>query len=423
MNRISNIKVLYFNDWLIGSWQVQKIHAQEFLGAFNKQPDIEVFPFPKIPATENGDIHIKVERHFLNFTKQFIKRATPFFLKGTLDEISCTKNRFKIQNYINKIEPDLIIARHNANFSPLLYKLTNLKQPLILEINALITHDLARANHRIPTKVSRLEKDVIRKSDAVFSVCRGTSEMIKELGADPQKVFTVPNGVDPNKFSPRPKLEQLCNKYGLSGNSVIGYVGGFVKGKSEPRDVLCMLEAFKIAKMNCEVPVKMLMIGKMEEEYLWKEIKRFGIADSVVFTGLIEHACLPEFMNLIDIAVAPYFERHIRYGSPVKLFEYMAMEKPTIIPKVGQPARILKNWETAVLIKPESPSSMAKALLMLIRNTFERKKIGRNARRLILSKYTWEHNARNIANICHLVLEKEPLGVNDTSVSEMLQPQ
>jgi len=93
-----------------------------------------------------------------------------------------------------------------------------------------------------------------------------------------------------------------------------------------------MLEAFKIAKSNCEVPVKMLMIGKMDEEYLWKEIKRIGIIDSVVFTGLIDHDNLPEYMNLIDIAVAPYFERHLKYGSPVKLFEYLAMEKPTIIP-------------------------------------------------------------------------------------------
>ncbi len=356
MNRFSNIKVLYFNDWLKGSWQVQKIHAREFLGAFKKQPGIEVFPFPQIPFSGNGGTHNKIERHFLNLTKQFIKRATPFFLKGALDQISYTKKRFIIQNYINKIEPEIIIARHSANFFPLLYMFSNLKQPLILEINAIVTHDLALANLRIPTKVARIEKDVIRKANAVFSVCKDTSEMIKEMGADPQKVFTVPNGVDPNKFSPRPKLKQLCDKYGLPGNTVIGYVGGYVKGEPEPRDVIGMLEAFKIAKSNCEVPVKMLMIGKMDEEYLWEEIKRIGITDSVVFTGLIDHACLPEYMNLIDIAVAPYFERHIRYGSPVKLFEYLAMEKPTIIPEVGQPARILKNRETAILIKPESPT-------------------------------------------------------------------
>jgi len=48
---------------------------------------------------------------------------------------------------------------------------------------------------------------------------------------------------------------------------------------------------------------------------------------------------------------------------------------------------------------------MAEAMLMLIRNTFKGKIIGRNARRLILDRYTWDHNAHNIANICRSVLK------------------
>ena len=60
-------------------------------------------------------------------------------------------------------------------------------------------------------------------------------------------------------------------------------------------------------------------------------------------------------------------------------------------------------------MEPESPDSMAEGLLTLIHDVSLREKIGENARKLILNKYTWEHNAKNIANICCLTLEKQRL--------------
>jgi len=407
MNNFPNIKVLYFNDWLKGSWQVQKIHAQEFLEAFQTQPGIQVYAFPQIPTSKNRNSYDKRKEQFLDLAKQFIKRVTPSFLKWILDQASLRKNNFQIIRYINKMEPDLIIARHNGNFFPIIYELTKLKQPLILEINGLVTHDLALANIEVPLRIAQLERDIIRGSDALFTVSRAISEMIKEIGIDLERIFTVPNGVDPNKFSPSPKSEDLCLKYGLSKNLVIGYVGGFVKREPEGRDVLGMLDAFKIAEMKSQVPLKMFMVGRMDEEYLWKEIKRIGITDSVVFTGLIDHSQVAQFINLIDIAVAPYQEKHIKYRSPVKLFEYMAMEKPVVVPGVGQPAKLLTDGRSAMFAEPESPESMANAFNRLIHDAALRRSIGRNARKLILDKYTWEHNARNIANICRLVFGGE----------------
>lgn len=409
MNISSNIKVLYLNVWLKGDWQVQKIHALEFLEAFQRQPGIQVFAFPQISTSKKESIHDKRKKQFLDLTKQFIKRTTPSFLKWVIDKISYKKNSFKIINYINKLQPDLMIVRHNAIFFPIMHNLLKPNLPLILEANSLVTQDLALANIKVPSRISKLEKDIIHRSDALFTVCRPISETIKDMGVDPEKIFTIPNGVNPTKFSPQPKSDELCTKYGLSKSIVVGYVGGFVKGQPEGRDVLGMLEAFKIAQNRSESPLKMLMVGRMDEECLWKEIKKIGIDNSVVFTGLIDHSQVPQFINLIDIAVAPYLERHLKYRSPIKLFEYMAMEKPTIIPRIGQAAEILTNNETAVLVKPESPISMAEALLRLLQNKFLRKNIGRNARKLILDKYTWEHNARNIANICHLVLKKHRL--------------
>lgn len=409
MKNYPNIKVLYFNDWLRGSWQVQKIHAQEFLEAFKRQPGIRVFTFPQISKSTKKHKYYKRKDRFLNLTKQIITGNIPLFLKWILDEASFRKNNLQIMRYINKIKPDLIIARHNGSFFPIIYNLTRLKQPLILEVNDLVTHDLAIANVKVPSRIARLETDIICQASALFAVSRDIAERIKEMGVEQKKIFVVPNGVDPIKFTPQPKPDELCAKYGLLNSIVIGYVGGFVVREPEGRDVLGMLEAFKIAKMKSPLSLKMLMVGKMDEEYLREKIKKLGITDSIIFTGHIEHSDVPRYINIIDIAIAPYLKKHLTSRSPIKLFEYMSMEKLVIIPKVGQPAEILINKKTAVLVEPESPDSMAEGLLTLIDDASLREKIGRNARKLILEKYTWEHNARNIANICRLVFEKQQL--------------
>ena len=47
MKKVPNMKVIYLNNWFLGSWQVQKIHAQEFINAFNNQKGVQVFTYPK----------------------------------------------------------------------------------------------------------------------------------------------------------------------------------------------------------------------------------------------------------------------------------------------------------------------------------------------------------------------------------------
>ncbi len=47
MNKAPDMKVIYLNNWLSGSWQVQKIHAQEFINAFKHQKGLQVFTYPR----------------------------------------------------------------------------------------------------------------------------------------------------------------------------------------------------------------------------------------------------------------------------------------------------------------------------------------------------------------------------------------
>ncbi len=400
MNKARDMKVIYLNDWLSGSWQVQKIHAQEFINAFKHQKGLQVFTYPRNKVINLRSKAVNGNKIITDIGKAIFKKFAPNFIKYKIGKLLEDRELINIKKEISYINPDIILVRHNLSYLPIIEELFRFEVPIILEVNGLVQNYADWTNLENSKKILENERKIVNQVHALCCVSHNIGESIKLIGTDPKKIFVVPNGADPSKFFPHKKSDKLCKKYDLEGKIVIGYVGGFVNDKSEGRDVIGMLKAFQIAEKRAKIPIKLLMAGRMDENCLNHTINELKLDDFVAFTGLIEHDRLPKIMNLIDIAVAPYFEKHLKDGSPMKLFEYMAMEKPVIIPGVGQVSEIIKNMESGVLVEAENMLSLADALSMLIRDDNLREKIGRNARSLIKKKYTWEHNAMRIAKVC-----------------------
>ena len=403
------MKVIYLNNWISGSWQVQKIHALELINAFENQEGLQVFTYPKnngLNISNKTDIWNK---RILDSGKKIIKKFAFDFIRCKTEKLLENKTLLYIKNEIKYLNPDVILLRHNLVYFPMIDELLRFQVPIILEVNGLVKNDADAINLVDPEAILQNEKKIVNQVDALCCVSHNIGESIKLMGVDPKKIFVVPNGVDPLKFHPHKKSAKLCKKYDLEGKIVIGYVGGFENNNSEGRDVISMLKAFQIAEKSTTIPIKLIMAGRMDVNFLKQVIKKLGIGNLVIFTGFIEHDKVPKVMNLIDIAVAPYFEKRLIDASPMKLFEYMAMEKPVIIPGVGQVSEIIDNMESGVLVEVENVLSLADALSMLIKNDKLREKIGKNARRLIKKKYTWEHNAMKIAEVCQLAFNSKTL--------------
>jgi len=86
----------------------------------------------------------------------------------------------------------------------------------------------------------------------------------------------------------------------------------------------------------------------------------------------------------------PYF------GSPTKLFEYLAMERPVVASRLGQMSELLVDGQTAILVEPGDPSELARAILRLSNDEELRLRVGASARSLVVSGHTWRHNAARV---------------------------
>jgi glycosyltransferase involved in cell wall biosynthesis len=99
--------------------------------------------------------------------------------------------------------------------------------------------------------------------------------------------------------------------------------------------------------------------GALEDE-LRQEARALGIADRVVFTGFTKDT--RAWQTLLDIQVFP----SLWEGTPLTLFEAMAMARPIIATHVDGLGEVLDHDVTALLVSDKDPGALADALTALL---------------------------------------------------------
>ena len=125
-------------------------------------------------------------------------------------------------------------------------------------------------------------------------------------------------------------------------------------------------------------------------------------------TGLIPQAQGPEYLAACDILVNPTIPNPDGtpfFGSPTKLFEYMAMGKGIVASDLDQMSEILRDGETALLIEPNNIEAVADAMHKLVNNKELREKLGRNAREEVCKNYTWKMHTQKIIDALYLMMK------------------
>jgi glycosyltransferase involved in cell wall biosynthesis len=155
-----------------------------------------------------------------------------------------------------------------------------------------------------------------------------------------------------------------------------------------------------IREIPATVPLRFLFVGSGS---LHGEVERLLQAERasgrVIFTGAVEHDQVPVLLDACDILVAPHVplaDGSDFFGSPTKIFEYMAMGKAIVASRLGQIGEVLTNNETALLVTPAGVNDLADAIVRLVNSEGIRARLGENARRVAVQEHTWTHNAQRV---------------------------
>ncbi len=248
--------------------------------------------------------------------------------------------------------------------------------------------------------VRAIERYNIDRASKIVVVSDVLKQFLLKQGVESSKIIVQPNAVDTDKFSPNIKGDSIREYYDIAPEQkVLGFIGTF----GEWHGVLVLARA--IVAFYDKHPeeigqTQFLLIG---DGILLSEVKNIisdsKYQDNVIFTGLIEQEKAPEYLAACDILLSPHVnnpDKSTFFGSPTKLFEYMAMGKGIIASAVGQIADILTDGENAILLPSGDVQLLAEKMFFLVENDNYRQKIGKNARQLVEEKYTWRIYRDNI---------------------------
>jgi len=228
-------------------------------------------------------------------------------------------------------------------------------------------------------------------ADAVVTLSDTMRADILARGAREDRVIVVPNAVDVDRFTPRPRDDALAARLGLpDGVPVLGYVSSFTGYEG----IRYLVEAAAILRDRGR-PLRVLLVGDGEDrEALEARTRDLGLDDgTVVFTGRVPHDEVLAYYCLIDVFVVPRTaDRVSRLVTPLKPYEAMALERALIVSGVDALREIVVDGETGLVFEPEDAASLADTVEPLLEDPDARRRLGRQAREWVVAHRTWRQN-------------------------------
>ncbi len=218
-----------------------------------------------------------------------------------------------------------------------------------------------------------------------------------------EKFDILPNGVNIKYFSPQPKDLQLIHKYQLDKKKIILFVGA-LDSAHYFKGVNYLIKAFE--NLNRD-DVKLIIVGEGDLKKAYQEMATsFGLQNNVVFTGYIPDEELVRYYNLCDIFVLPSIDKSEAFG--MVLLEAMSCSKPVIATDLAGVRKVVTQKVNGLLVKPKNAQQLTNKINLLLDNPQSGKLYGKNGRKAVEEKYSWENITKQLIKIYNLKNEVLP---------------
>jgi glycosyltransferase involved in cell wall biosynthesis len=233
----------------------------------------------------------------------------------------------------------------------------------------------------------------LRRLDAIVTISDALRRDVVQLVGDPNRVVVEHDGVDLSRVS-RLTREAARNQLGLTdvAGPLVVYTGRAIAGKGV--DVL--LEA---APRIAELAGAVVIVGRVyEPEYLQHA------SDAVRFVGFVPPAAVADYLAAADVLVLPTTPSlpYAEYTSPLKLFEYMAAERPIVASDLPVLREVLRDGENALLYPPDDATALASAVERAWSDASLAQRLAAKALEDV-DTYSWDSRAKRIVDLLERV--------------------
>jgi glycosyltransferase involved in cell wall biosynthesis len=229
----------------------------------------------------------------------------------------------------------------------------------------------------------RLENLFLRQSWKVSTVTHRFIEHFRSRGVPEEQISFLPNGADTDFLKSCPPSSQLLERWGLKGKKVLLYVGthAYYHGLET------LIEAAALLRDNSDIAF--LLVGDGPERPRLKAMCAERRIDNVIF-GTSPYEEMDQLYSIAFASIATLRNMEVAKGMRLsKIFPSLSCGVPVIYSGSGEAAELIRATQCGVVVEPENPAMLAKAIKTLVSQPETRSDLGRSGRVLVEREYSW----------------------------------
>ena len=277
---------------------------------------------------------------------QLAKKASSFNVP--IYPIALKKKNLKgllaLRQLIKELQPDLISCHSSTDhWLSALARLTTAQRPRIVRTR----HISAPVTRNWPTKWLYNQG-----SDALMTTGIGIREaLIKDHFVDPNNIFSVPTGIDTERYQIG-NLQERRHELNLPSNH---YIFGIVAALRSWKGHVYLIEAF--GKLNRN-DTSLLIVGDGGQMAAYKSLAQsVPNAQNIHFVG--NQSDVIPYLQAMDCFVLPSYANE---GVPQALLQAMAVGLPIISCPIGGIPECLENVSNKTLVEPKNSEALKNAM-------------------------------------------------------------
>jgi glycosyltransferase involved in cell wall biosynthesis/ubiquinone/menaquinone biosynthesis C-methylase UbiE len=290
--------------------------------------------------------------------------------------------------------------------------------PYILEYNGSevsMNKSFNGTNLRYEELFVRAEEVAFKQATMISVVSKVIKESLVKRGIDPAKILVNPNGADTDAYQPASREEKAAIRRSIGfheSDRVVGFTGTF--GGWHGIDVLAEAVPSICA---ADERIKFLLIGDGSHKAIVdRAVSEHHLESRVYSAGRVPQQEGARLLKACDVFVSPH-SSHMHdskfFGSPTKLFEYMAVGEGIVASDLEQLGEVLSpalrpadlsspsvrvTDQRAVLCQPGNVAEFTAGVIALAQRPDVAQALGRNARQSVIDQFSWhQHVAQTLS--------------------------
>lgn len=264
--------------------------------------------------------------------------------------------------------PDVVAATSPQFFSAVAgWAVGKIKRvPFVFELGDIWPASIAAVGMMKPSPAFRLieafELFLYRQSASVAALTKAFKANLTRRGIAPNKIAVVINGVDLDRYAPKPKDLAYAGQLGVdAGRFTVGYLG--THGMAH--DLMNVVRAADLLRERPDI--QFLLAGDgAERPLIMAEAERLGL-QNIQFRGPQPKSAMPQLWSLCDVALVHLKDADtFREVIPSKIFEAMGMGLPVILAAPeGEASQIVLSNDAGLHVPAGNPQALCHAVVRL----------------------------------------------------------